>query len=254
MKFRREFLSTVNPKHYSNEEETPKLLKEVIVPCIQNQKKARCLDSDYPALDYPLSLIMDVFKRKMTPVALNMLKANNIFLTKVSVNMTKFHQPLDLTVNGYPKSFRKRIFTEWSASKICEALKSGKTPKEVDGKMKFSILKPLQAGWIIKLFDKMTSLRGNNVILKCWEKAGINNGIKIGTAGLSLLDPFDEFDPTVRDRKENFDYELMVTQSINKDRLVEGCTTVQGENGDDSKWEDPNDGGWVLDIFDDDES
>ena len=68
--------------------------------------------------------------------------------------------------------------------------------------MNFSILKPLQAGWIINLCDKMTSFCGENVILKGWEKAGINNGIEMGTAGLPSLDLFDEFDPIGIGRKE----------------------------------------------------
>ena len=120
VKFPRWFLLSANPKHYSNEEETLKLLKEVIVPYIQNERKTLCLNADYPAL-----LIMDVFKGQVKPAVLNMLKANNIFLMKVPANMTNLYQPLDLTVNGYAKSFMKRMFTECFASKICEALESG---------------------------------------------------------------------------------------------------------------------------------
>ena len=96
---------------------------------------------------------MDVFKGQMMPAVLNMLKANNIFLTKVLANMTNLYQPLDLTVNGYAKSFMKRMFTEWFASKICEALESGKVPEEIDVNMNLSILKSLQADWIIKLYN-----------------------------------------------------------------------------------------------------
>ena len=99
----------------------------------------------------------------------------------------------------------------------------------------------------------MTSLRGKNVFLKGWEKADINDGIKMGTVGLTLLDPFDEVGPIVKSRKEILDYDLMAALSINKDPLVEGCTTVQGKDGDNSEWEDPNDNGCTLDLFEDDE-
>ena len=75
-----------------------KLLKEVIGPYIQNERKTLRLDVDYLAL-----LILDVFKGQMAPAALNILKANNIFLTKVPANMTNLYQPLDLTVNGNAK-------------------------------------------------------------------------------------------------------------------------------------------------------
>ena len=40
---------------------------------------------------------------------------------------------------------------------------------------------------------------------------------------------------------------------INKDRLVEGCTTVQGKDGDDSEWEDPTNNGFAFDLLDDDD-
>ena len=99
----------------------------------------------------------------------------------------------------------------------------------------------------------MTSLRGKNAILKGWEKTGINDAIEMGTARLPSLDPFDEVDPMVRGRKEILDYDLIAALSINKDRLVEGCTTVQGEGDDDSEWEDPNDDGCAFDLFHDDE-
>ena len=91
-------LLSSNLKHYSNEEETLKLLKELIVTYIQNEKKTLCLDANYPAL-----LIMDVFEGKMKPAVLNMLISNNIFLTKVLANMTNLNEPLDLTVNGLCK-------------------------------------------------------------------------------------------------------------------------------------------------------
>ena len=99
----------------------------------------------------------------------------------------------------------------------------------------------------------MTSLQGKNVILTGWEKAVINDGIKMETTGLPSLDPFDEVEPIIRGRKEILDYDLMAALSINKDRLVEGCTTVQGEDGDESEWEDPNGDGCAFDLFDDDE-
>ena len=58
VKFPRVSLLSVNRKHYSNEEKTLKLLKEVLVPYRQNKRITICLDADYPALSL---LIMDVF-------------------------------------------------------------------------------------------------------------------------------------------------------------------------------------------------
>ena len=57
----------------------------------------------------------------------------------------------------------------------------------------------------------------------------------MGTAGLPSLDLCDEVDPIARGRKEILDYGLMAALSINKDCLVEGYTTAQDNEGDDSK-------------------
>ena len=59
-------------------------------------------------------------------------------------NMTNIYQSLDLTVNGYTKAFMKRMFTEWFATQISEALKSGKTPEDIDITLNLYILKPLK--------------------------------------------------------------------------------------------------------------
>ena len=71
----------------------------------------------------------------------------------------------------------------------------------------------------------------------------------MGTAGLPSLNPFDQVHPIVGGRKEILDYDLMAALSTNKDCLAEGCTIVQGEDGDDSKWKDPNDDGCAFDLF-----
>ena len=52
-------------------------------------------------------------------------------------------------------------------------------------------MKPLQAKWIIKLYDEMVG-SGKNVILKGWKKSEITDGIKIRSSKIPSLDPFDE--------------------------------------------------------------
>ena len=104
--------------------------------------------------------------------------------------MTNLSQPLDLTVNGYAKAFMKRMFTEWFATQISEALESGKFPEDIDIKLNLSTLNSLQAKCIIELYDKSTSELGKNVILKGWEKLRITDGIKMRSSKLLSLDPF----------------------------------------------------------------
>ena len=46
---------------------------------------------------------MDIFSVQMTAAVVDAFKEANICIVNVPANMTKFYQPLDLTVNGYCK-------------------------------------------------------------------------------------------------------------------------------------------------------
>lgn len=48
-------------------------------------------------------MVMDVFTGQMTNAVLKQSQDNNIFIINVARNMTKCHQPLDITVNEYYK-------------------------------------------------------------------------------------------------------------------------------------------------------
>ena len=76
----------------------------------------------------------------------------------------------------------KRVFTKWFATQILEALESSKAPIDVDITLNISTLKPLQAKWIVELYDEMTLESGKNMILKGCEKLGITDGIKMGNS------------------------------------------------------------------------
>ena len=240
--FPKEFSLSANPKHFSNEEQSLKILKEIIIPYMQKERERLGLDISHPGL-----LIMDVFRGQTTSNIRNLLASNDIYFTKVPANMTNIYQPLDLTVNGYAKAFMKKKFTEWFATQISEALESGKAPEDIDITLNLSTLKPLQAKWIIELYDEMTSDSGKNVILKGWEKSGITAGITMGSSNLPSLDPFNEFDPL---GKEQDEYDLMAALSINEDRLEEGITEL---SGDESEWDDPNNNRNVFDLFEEDD-
>lgn len=90
-------------------------------------------------------LIMDVMWGQTTTTIRNLLASNIIYFSKVLANMTNLYQLLDLTVNGYESAFVKRMFTEWLATQILEALKSGKAPEDIDVRLNLSTLKPLEA-------------------------------------------------------------------------------------------------------------
>ena len=110
------FLISANPKHYSNEEESLKMMKHIIIPYVQKQCNTLKLDAEYLPM-----LLMDVFKRQMTGSVKEILKRNNIILQKVPANLTYLFQVLDVQggrPNGYAKRLMKKKFTFWYADQV----------------------------------------------------------------------------------------------------------------------------------------
>ena len=135
-----DFSLSVNPTHFSDTDESLKILQEIIVPYLEKQRNIGNLAFDHPAL-----LMLAVFKGQLTEHVLNELKHNFIFTCQVPANMTHIFQPFDLTVNGAAKDFLKAKFTEWFAKKIGEGLQEGKELEDIEVKFGLTTLKPLHA-------------------------------------------------------------------------------------------------------------
>ena len=73
--------------------------------------------------------------------------------------------------------------------------------------------------------------------MKGWERAGITDGIKMGSSKLPTLDPFHELDPLVRNEEE-YDIGEAITNS--KDQLADGLTHYTEDSDVDSEWEEEN--------------
>ena len=109
---------------------------------------------------------MDVFNGQMTAEVNELLEKNDIELEKVPTNMSKYYQPIDLTMNGFSKQTLKASFAEWySQQQVSLQLEKGINIEEVVVKHRLSTLKPLNAGWLIEFYNIMTSNRGEKVIL-----------------------------------------------------------------------------------------
>ena len=105
------FSLSANLKHYSNETESLKFLKDIILSYVKTERERLGLETQ-PAL-----LIYDVFWRQTTDKFLDVLK-DNILSTKIPPNMTHVFQTLDLTVNKFAKDFMKGMFSTWFSRHI----------------------------------------------------------------------------------------------------------------------------------------
>ena len=99
VQFPSSFSLSFNPKHYSNAEESMKVLNDIIIPYVAKERERLGLNDGQAAV-----LIMDVFKGQMTDPVLKVL-SNNILLQSVPANFTYLFQPLD--VQSGPNGFVK---------------------------------------------------------------------------------------------------------------------------------------------------
>ena len=187
-----EFHVTANPKHYSNEKESLEMMKKIIIPYAEKERRRLGL----PIL-HPVILIMDVFKGQMTDAVKEVLKENGILLEKVPANLTYLFQPLDVQggPNGYVKRMMKNKFTLWYADQINRALDEGKILENIEVSLKLSMVKPLHAKWILEVYNHMSSSEGKAICLKGWDVAGISGAVKKGLREMAHIDPFNDIDP-----------------------------------------------------------
>ena len=179
------FTLSANEKHFSNTNESLKLINEVVLPYVKEQRKS--LDEENQAA----LLIIDVFRSQMTDPVIQALKNNIIILVKIPPNMTHIYQSLNLTVNCSAKEFFKRSFTKWYSNEIHRQLDEGMQIDQVEVLLRFSVLKPLHAKWIVKLYNNMTTPKGKDVIANEWK------AIERGKNDFGDLDPFSDIESLV---------------------------------------------------------
>ena len=126
----------MNQKHYRNEKESLKLINEIVLPYVTEERQ-RLIKPNQKAL-----VIFDVFKGQITDKVLSRYKDSNIEVFFVPANMTGLLQPLDLTVNGYAKKYCKSKFNHWYISEITKQMDDGKFVGEINFKLQLTSLNP----------------------------------------------------------------------------------------------------------------
>ena len=123
-------------------------------------------------------------------------------------------------------------------------------------KLKLLVLKPLQAKWIMDLFNYLTSEKGRGIISNDWKAAFITETICSGLKCLEPLDPFQAIDPMATENSNtginipfNNDVDFFVTcKSFEEGDDV--WEDLSGEGGEDVNGEDGEDVNSISDIID----
>ena len=220
-KFPHSFSLSVNPNHFSNTEESIKIIDEIVILYVKRERE-NLENGSLPAL-----LILDVFRGQMTSEVTNLLLKNNIFIVTVPNNMTHLFQPLDLTVNGHCKAFLKRKFTQWFAQQFDKQLSLGKRVED--------------ARWITQFYDYMSTEDRSKVIINGWKKSVISDAVTNGSSSLPSLDPFQTIGALPQLDREP-------SETIYPSNVSEDFVNVR-EDDDDSDWGD-NDVDFERNAFD----
>ena len=115
----------------------------------------------------------------MTSEILDRCKSHIICVINVP-DMTKYYQPLDLTVNREAKRFLKCSFVDWYSSQVSNQLQEGKSLERVQVPLKLSIIKPIHIGLLVEFYNYMTTEEGKKYIYSGWRASGITDAIRMG--------------------------------------------------------------------------
>ena len=143
-KFPQGFCLSANEKHFSNRYESMKYLEEVVATYFKKQRSIEVSNEKQKAL-----VIMDIFSEQTIPETLDSYKVYDIYVIHVLADLTKYYQPLDLTVNREAKRFLKRKFVDWYSYQVSNQLSDGKSLESVQVPVKLSIIKPIHPGWLV---------------------------------------------------------------------------------------------------------
>ena len=172
----------------------------------------------------------------MTSDVKEIIEKHNFIVVNVPGNMTKYYQVLDLTVNKYAKTFKRKKFNEWYAKEIHLQLDAGIPLEEVDVKLRLSLMKPVHAHWMVDLYNHMTTGEGKKNIESGWRAAGIQDAVKLGLKNLPTVDPFSDIDPMLDDPKSN-GQNLDALCGTSQEEHSVAYLREQNEDDSDGKWE-----------------
>ena len=115
-------------------------------------------------------LIWDVFRGQKTDEVASLLTENNILYEYVPNNMTADFQVLDLTVNKWVKGIMMGKFNDWFAETLRRELDCGKSLGDITIKFKLTTMKTLHAGWLVDVYNQLSSFEGKQIILSGWQR------------------------------------------------------------------------------------
>ena len=94
-------------------------------------------------------MIFDDFRGQLVPEVDQLLEENRQLKVVLPSNSTDRLQPLNFSTNQALKDQLRSSFRQWYAQQVSKQLQEGKNPEDVNVDTQLSILKELQANWMV---------------------------------------------------------------------------------------------------------
>ena len=105
-------------------------------------------------------------------------------------------------------------------------------------------MKPLHAGWIVELYNFMTTAQGKEIIDNGWKAAGIADAVHLGISKLPAIDPFKDIDPILEGEPDTGNQKFLPIADISPEEFVllcrRGVDVIAADNSsdEDSEWKE----------------
>ena len=104
-------------------------------------------------VDHPAIVIFHAFRGHSGSEIKDLLKEHHLLPFPIPSNCTDRLQPVDVSVNKALKDHLRNNFTRWYASQVQEQLEKGTSIKEVRVDLRLSMMKELEAKWLVSVYD-----------------------------------------------------------------------------------------------------
>ena len=106
-------------------------------------------------------------------------------------------------MSTHAKKFIKNKFNSWYTNRVTRQLDERVKLDEINVRLLLSTLKPFHAGWVVDLYNEITSEKCKDIIANSLRVAGITDAISLGTKNLPSINRFHGINPLVLEVEEN---------------------------------------------------
>ena len=159
------------PNHWANADTTLRFISNIVVSYVAQVRAEMELAVNHPAI-----VIFDAFRGHSGEEVQRLLSDSHLLPIKVPSNCTDRLQPLDLSVNKAVKNKLRQCFSAWYASQVKHQIESEISVQDVRVDTRLSIMKEIEAKWIVSTYDYLCS--NPSIIVNGFKAAGIVDAVE----------------------------------------------------------------------------